>query len=172
VSNHQAQLLNEAGQLAREVISRFGQRGLSLATCESLTGGLIGATLTSVPGSSRVYRGGLITYHSDLKVALARVDAQWVAEAGVVNASTARQMAAGAAMACGADVAVAVTGVAGPDPSDGQPVGTVWMGLALPADWDEPSRAQSFEFPGDRGEIRAWTSLRSLQWLLEVASES
>lgn len=160
--------MSSAEGLAVDVIATLRERGLTLATCESLTGGLIGATLTSVPGASVVYRGGLITYHSALKVQLAQVDANLVNAHGVVNADTARQMAVGAAAACGADLCIAVTGVAGPDITDGEPVGTVWMGLAVAGH----SQAKKLELDGNRVEIRARTTCCALDWLLRVLSES
>jgi nicotinamide-nucleotide amidase len=142
--------------LATNVIKALHSRNLTLATCESLTGGKIGATLTSVPGSSQVFRGGLITYASDLKVKLAAVDAAWVAEHGVINEQTAIQMADGAKAACGSDIAVSVTGVAGPDGEDGVAPGVVWIGLALP---DRKTFATEYDFAsaGGREEIRAAT---------------
>src|SRR5659263_318210 len=101
-----------------------------LATRESVTGGGLGAAITAVPGASRVYRGGLITYASDLKVTLAGVDADLAAAKGVVNEDVARQMALGVRAVCSSDVGIATTGVAGPDPQEGQRVGTVWLAVA------------------------------------------
>ena len=98
---------------ALRLVHVLADAGLTVATCESLTGGLVGATITSIPGASAVFRGGLITYASDLKAALAGVDAQWIAEHGVVNDTTARQMATGCAHTCQADLGLACTGVAG-----------------------------------------------------------
>lgn len=160
----------DALALAQQVLAQLSRRGLTLGTCESLTGGAIGAAITSVAGASKVFRGGLITYATDLKVSLAGVDAAAAAQFGVVNERSAKQMAVGATRACRCDVAVAVTGVAGPDPSDGQPVGTVWVGLALPPGWDEPIRARKLNLAGDRGQIRAQTTSAALSWLAEVLS--
>ena len=115
-----------------EVISRLLARGQTVATCESLSGGLICAALTSVPGSSQVVRGGLITYASDLKTRLAGVSPSIIRDCGVVSAEVARAMAVGARGVCDATWAVAVTGVAGPGPSEGVPAGTVWLGVAGP----------------------------------------
>jgi nicotinamide-nucleotide amidase len=118
--------------LAAAVVAALRDRSQTLATAESLTGGLVGATLTDVPGASAVYRGGLIVYATGLKAALARVSAQTLATDGPVAASTAAELARGAAAACGADWGLATTGVAGPDPQDGHPVGQVFVAVAGP----------------------------------------
>ncbi|WCC80742.1 CinA family protein [Cutibacterium equinum] len=115
---------------ARRLIAQLGERGLTAATCESLTAGLVAATITTVPGASAVFRGGLVTYASDLKSTLAGVDAGWIAENGVINSTTAAQMALGCRQACRADVGLSCTGVAGPDPQDGEEAGTVFIGAA------------------------------------------
>ena len=122
--------------LAAVVVAALRQRSQTLATAESLTGGLVGATLTDVPGASAVYRGGLIMYATELKAELAGVSAQTLAADGPVAASTAAQLARGAATVCGADWGLATTGVAGPEPQDGHPVGQVFVAVAgpLPAD--------------------------------------
>lgn len=151
---------------AETLIARLAGRGCTLATCESLTGGMLGATLTAVPGASTVYRGGLITYASDLKAALAEVDSSWIAQHGVVNERTAAQMADGARRRCGAHWGIATTGVAGPTMQDGQPVGTVWIGLAGP---DREPFAQHYLFDGDRAAIRRDTVDAALALLLEVS---
>lgn len=151
---------------AARVISELKSRGLTLATCESLTGGGLGAAITAISGASVVYRGGLITYASDLKHTLASVDAAHIAEFGVINELTARQMAVGAAGNCRADIGIATTGVAGPDPQDGEMPGTVWLGLVLPAGWDERVRAKKVQLTGDRAAIREATISEALHWLL------
>jgi nicotinamide-nucleotide amidase len=150
---------------AAQVIQRLESRGLTLATCESLTGGGIGAALTSVPGASKVFRGGLITYASDLKTRLAGVDADWIGANGVINAETAIQMADGATAACQADVAVAVTGVAGPDPEDGVSPGRVWIGLAIRG---RETVAKPYDFSGNRDAIRMATVSAALQLILDA----
>jgi len=151
---------------AKTLVERLAHRGWTLATCESLTGGLLGATLTSVPGASTVYRGGLITYASDLKATLAQVDSTWIAQHGVVNEHTAAQMAEGARRSCGAHWGIATTGVAGPTMQDGESVGTVWIGLAGPG---VAPFAQRSLFDGDRAAIRRDTVDAALALLLEVS---
>ncbi len=118
--------------LAATVVTALKQLSQTLATAESLTGGLVGATLTDVPGASAVYRGGLIVYATELKAELARVSADTLASDGPVASSTAAQLALGAAAACGADWGLATTGVAGPEPQDGHPVGQVFVAVAGP----------------------------------------
>lgn len=157
--------------VAAQAIRLLAGGGWTLATCESLTGGGLGATLTTVPGSSRVFRGGLITYATDLKVSLAKVDADFAAANGVVNERTAKEMALGAAWQCRADVGLSTTGVAGPDAQDGVAVGTVWLGLALPARWDDRIRARRLDLEGDRGAIRTQTIAAALAWLIECLRE-
>ncbi|QYH19591.1 nicotinamide-nucleotide amidohydrolase family protein [Corynebacterium aquatimens] len=125
---------------ANTLIDELRAHGQTIAFCESLTAGLAAATLASVPGASDVLRGGLITYATDVKVGLANVDKHVLEECGPVSPAVAREMARGARAACGADWAVALTGVAGPDPQDGHPVGEVWIGLAGPH-WTASSAA-------------------------------
>lgn len=149
---------------AAEVLRRLNGIGATLATCESLTGGLLGATLTSVPGASTVYRGGLVTYATDLKHLLADVDTELLAREGAVAAPTARAMAAGARARCRADWAIAVTGVAGPDPQEGQPVGTVFIGISGPG----TDLVEQYQLPGDRQVVRATTVETALRQLLRV----
>ena len=95
----------ESGVEPRAVIRLLEQRHLTLATCESLTGGGVCAALTSVPGASAVVRGGIVTYASDLKAKLVGVDAGWIRDRGVINSRTAEQMALGTLDVCGVDVA-------------------------------------------------------------------
>lgn len=125
---------------AKLLIDALRNHHQTISFCESLTAGLATATLASVPGASDVLRGGLITYATDMKVALAGVNEAVIAEHGVVSAAVAREMARGCRKACETDWAVALTGVAGPDPQDGHPVGEVWIGLSGP-DWTASSLA-------------------------------
>ncbi|MEV2275179.1 nicotinamide-nucleotide amidohydrolase family protein [Nocardiopsis sp. NPDC049922] len=130
------------------------QAGTTCATAESLTGGLIGAHLTSVPGASTTYRGGVVTYATDTKAGLLGVPADLLAAHGAVHPDVAAHMALGVRRLLGADYGVAVTGVAGPDPQDGRPVGTVFAAVAAPAGTCE---VREFRFTGDRSGIRYHT---------------
>lgn len=156
--------------LAADVIKKMTERSLTLATCESLTGGGIGAALTSVPGASAVYRGGLVTYARDLKSSLAGVDEQLIADEGVVNELTAVQMAFGTQRRCNADWVVATTGVAGPETIDGVDVGTVWFAVVGPKVGMSPAPqyTQLTRFEGDREAIRAAAIEHAFAMLLRV----
>jgi nicotinamide-nucleotide amidase len=116
--------------LAHEVVTVLSARDCTVATAESLTGGLLAGALTSVPGASRVFRGGVVAYATDLKHELLGVDDALLARVGAVDQEVARQMATGVRTRLGADLGVATTGVAGPDPQDGHPPGTVWVAVA------------------------------------------
>jgi len=166
---------------AEAVVAALRDRSQTLATAESLTGGLVGATLTAVPGASEVYRGGLIVYATELKAELARVSPQTLAADGPVAASTAAQLARGAADVCGADWGLATTGVAGPDPQDGHPVGQVYVAVAGPPsdaslleelegspEGDAAGvRVRELSLAGDRAAIRDQTTRAVLQLLLD-----
>ncbi|MDI1457603.1 CinA family protein, partial [Streptomyces sp. ATE26] len=112
---------------ATELVRLLTVRGESLAVAESLTGGLVAAEITGVPGASKVFRGSVTAYATELKRELLGVDATLLAERGAVDPQVAGQMAAGVRKALGADWGLATTGVAGPDPQDGQSVGTVFV---------------------------------------------
>lgn len=124
--------LAAAQALASDIIAALRRAGHTIAFCESLTAGLASATMASVPGASDVLRGGLVTYASELKTSLAGVPASVIERHGAVHSSTARHMARGVRGACGADWGVALTGVAGPDPQDGRPVGEVFVAVSGP----------------------------------------
>lgn len=116
--------------LARRAVGLLDERGLWLATAESLTGGGLAAAVTDVPGASRVFRGGVVAYATDLKRTLLDVDGALLAGVGAVAAAVAAAMAEGVRRRLGADVGVATTGVAGPDPQDGHRPGTVFVAVA------------------------------------------
>ncbi|MFI8404806.1 CinA family protein [Streptomyces sp. NPDC090109] len=118
---------------AARVLALLAERGQTLAVAESLTGGLVAAELTGVPGASASFRGSVTAYATALKHELLGVDEALLAERGAVDPEVASQMAAGVRARLGADWGIATTGVAGPDPQDGQPVGTVYVAVAGPA---------------------------------------
>lgn len=149
---------------AADVLATLRGRGLTLATAESLTGGLVGAALTAVAGSSDVYRGGVVCYATDLKASLVGVPTALLDAQGPVAADTAAALAAGAARACGADVGAATTGVAGPTPQDGHPVGEVYVAVSLPG--SEP-QVRPLQLSGTRDEIRDATVVAVLALLRE-----
>jgi nicotinamide-nucleotide amidase len=145
--------------LAAVVLHQLEQASATLATAESCTGGLLAARLTAVPGSSRVFRGGVVAYHNDLKLELLGVGADLLAQHGAVSEAVARQMADGAARSLAADAAVAVTGIAGPDGGTAEkPRGTVWIAVR----WRDEVRAFTHVLPGGREDVRE----RTVQWAL------
>mgnify|MGYP001565107181 CR=1 FL=1 len=167
VGSHRLRVSSATESLAEAIISTLASYGATLATCESLTGGLVAAALTEVPGASVVFRGGLVTYATDLKVRLAGVSEPTVA-AGVVTRDTAIEMAIGARRNCGSDWAVATTGVAGPGPEGGVAVGTVWIAVVGPSiDPHEPlSVAEHHVFRGDRMTVRRAAVAEALSCLM------
>lgn len=151
---------------AAEVIRLLAAYRLTAATAESLTGGLLGQVLTEVPGASAVYRGGLITYATELKEVLAGVDPEVLESEGAVAAETALQMAAGCARVCSADWGMATTGVAGPEPQEDHPVGTVFVAVAR---GDGSGRAVSeLALSGGRQQIREQSVAAVLHLLREA----
>ncbi|SDU76139.1 CinA family protein [Jiangella alkaliphila] len=140
-----------------EVVRRLITAGRSVAVAESLTGGLVCAALTSVPGSSAVVRGGVVVYATELKATLAGVPEAVLAADGPVAASTAAAMADGVRVRLGASVGLATTGVAGPDPQDGHPPGTVHVAVATGGGVRVRSFTGESALPGDREQVRAAT---------------
>lgn len=138
--------------------------GKRLATAESLTGGGIGAAITSVSGASAVFAGGIISYTNEVKHKVLGVPVEILDSCGAVSAPVAKSMAEGARRVTGADVAVSVTGLAGPDGDEfGNPVGTVFIGYA-----DENTAfAREYHFDGDRAQVREQTICAALALILE-----
>ena len=156
-----------ASELSRSVITIATEKDIQVGTAESLTGGMIGSLLTSVPGSSAVYKGGVISYTNAIKEALLDVSASTLDTRGAVSEQTAMQMAEGARLTLGTDVAVSVTGLAGPDGDEyGNPVGTVWIGISSA----ESTQACKRLFSGDREAVRLQTSIAALESILETLS--
>lgn len=133
-----------------------------MATAESLTGGLLGAALTAVPGSSDVVRGGLVAYASDVKARQLGVDGELLAAGGPVQAAVAAQMARGVAVLLEADCGVGTTGVAGPGPADGHPAGTVFVAASLAG----TVRTRGLQLAGTRAHVRRATVDSALALLL------
>ncbi len=158
-------------QLAGRVVTELKAHGHTVATAESLTGGLLGATITEVPGASAVYRGGLVVYATDLKASLAGVDTETLDEEGAVSAGTAAQLARGAARRCGADWGLSTTGVAGPDDQEGHPPGTVFVGIRGPGEGHSRVSTVHLQLEGSRDEIRSQTVRLALYRLLELLQQ-
>ena len=139
-------------------------KGKTLATAESCTGGMIGAALTAVPGASKVYKGGIISYWSEVKQDLLGVDSEDLKNLGPVSAQVAGSMADGARKVLQTDYALSVTGLAGPDGDGfGKPVGTVFVGLSTRS----KTVARQFRFYGDREDIRTQAARAALEFILE-----
>ncbi len=176
-AGHAVALLGEEEILIRELITeRFGDiifgvdeetmedavatrllaRGATLAVAESLTGGLIASRLVNVAGASKWFRGGVVSYASEVKF-----DVLGVTRGPVVSASAAEEMAAGVRRVLGADVGLSVTGVAGPEEQDGQPAGTVFIGVAV----DDSVEHVLVHLPGDRPRVRAYSAISALDAL-------
>ncbi|MEV0561358.1 CinA family protein [Dactylosporangium sp. NPDC050588] len=151
---------------AAEVLATLQGRGETLAVAESLTGGLLAAEFVAVPGASVVFRGGMVAYATDLKAALLDVPPPLLNSHGPVDPSVAAAMAAGARERCDADWAAATTGVAGPDPQGGQPVGRVYVAVAGPL--PEHAAVRELTLPGDRSEVRAGAVEAAVTLLAEV----
>lgn len=149
---------------AEGVIGRLAELGLTVGTAESLTGGRLVATLVDVPGASAVVRGGVVAYATELKRSVLGVDAELLESHGPVHPEVARQMAVGARRILGADVGISTTGIAGPTSPDGQPIGTVHIGIAGAAG----IRIFSLRLTGDREQIRSESVRRALEAVRQV----
>ncbi|MEO5920419.1 MAG: CinA family protein [Pseudolysinimonas sp.] len=143
---------------AAELVAELTRRGLTIAVAESLTGGLLIAELIAVPGASVVVRGGVVAYATELKATLLGVDRDLLAASGPIHPDVAKQMAAGVRERLGADIGIATTGAAGPDPQDGHAPGEVWLGFAIGGDVS----AVGLALGGDRQTIRGDTVSESL----------
>ena len=146
---------------AKTIITLASEKDLTIATAESCTGGLIGAAITAIPGSSAVFKGGIIAYDNAVKTKLLGVSPSVLGKYGAVSQKTAERMAAGVRERLGVDIAISVTGIAGPGGgTEEKPVGTVWIGLATK---DEIS-ATRFEY-GDigRNKVRDVTCMDALK---------
>jgi len=155
--------------LAALVLAELERRQARLAVAESCTGGLVGERLTAVPGSSRVFVGGVVAYANDVKLELLGVSADVLGAHGAVSEEVAREMVAGAGRVFAAEAAVAVTGIAGPDGGTPEkPVGTVWI-AAL---WRGKVRAFHFVFPGEREVVRRRAAQAALEALRRTLAEA
>jgi nicotinamide-nucleotide amidase len=150
--------------VAARVLDVLAERGETLSTAESLTGGMLASLLTDVPGASRSLRGGVVAYASDLKESVLGVPAAVVAEHGVVSGPCAAAMAEGARRLTGSTYAVATTGVAGPDLQEGKPAGTVFVAVSAPSG----TMVRELHLSGDRDAVRRGACAGGLDALAEV----
>jgi len=156
--------MNGLYALAEKLVRLATERGVTLGTAESLTAGLIAATIADVPGASRVLVGGIVSYDPRIKRDLLGVPQEVIDGPGVVSEPCAKQMAVGARFALKADVTASATGVAGPSGGTPEaPVGTVYIGCATP----RFTRVERLQFTGDRGAVREQTVARALTMMLE-----
>jgi nicotinamide-nucleotide amidase len=142
------------------VLNLLEERGWTLGLAESVTGGLVGGRITSIAGASRVFKGGVISYASDVKFDVLGVEA-----GPVVSERAAMQMASGAQRVLGASVGLALTGVAGPEEQDGEPVGTLCVGVAFPSGQTFSTRSQ---LPGQRDQMRQFSVITALAFLRKL----
>lgn len=151
---------------ATRAVAVLRARGLTVATAESLTGGLVVAALTSVPGASEVVSGGVASYATELKIRVLGVPAHVIAEHGTVAKETALLMADGVRALAGTDVGIATTGVAGPGEIEGHPVGTVFVAVTR----ESHRQVRALHLQGSRDQIRRQTVEAALELTVEVLS--
>ena len=153
--------------VAEKLVALLKAQGLTCATAESCTGGGVGSAITAVPGSSSVFAGGVISYSNDVKREVLGVSADMLQNVGAVSAETAAQMAEGVRRLLKTDLAVSLTGIAGPDGgSDEKPVGLVWFGLAT----KDGVRTEKAIFRGNRAQVRAQAVTHALGMLTVAAT--
>ena len=152
--------------LAASILAELSRRGQTLASAESVTGGMIGALLTDIPGASANYLGGVISYATRLKATLAGVDRITLAEHGPDEERTAAEMARGVAERCDADWGLATTGVAGPEPQNGHQVGQVFVAVSQRA--SSALQVEELSLHGDRAMIRRQAASAALELLADA----
>jgi len=172
--------LGEIEAASRELGAALRARGLTIATAESCTGGAVAAALAAIPGASEYLRGGVVAYSAAVKVALLGVSDAIIEGDGVVSAACARAMARGARAACGADIGIATTGIAGPGGGEpGKPVGTVFMAVSYVSNVEgatalegmtalESTTAREMFYTGDRAAIIAAATRDALGMAREI----
>ena len=152
----------DVSSLEEVVITRLRQKGLTLSAAESCTGGLIAKRLTDVPGASAAFLGGVVSYTNAVKAGVLGVPRDLLEQYGAVSEPVARAMAEGVRRLTGSDLAVSVTGLAGPDGDDrGNPVGTVYLGLSLPGE----TLVRRLALGGDRSRIRLLAASSALDMI-------
>ncbi|MET8528049.1 CinA family protein [Micromonospora sp. NPDC005172] len=154
---------NATGSAAAGVVHSLSQRHETLATVESLTGGLLAASIVEIAGVSAIYRGGLVVYATELKATLAGVPGDLLAARGPVDPDVAAALAEGGRQRCGADWGLATTGVAGPEPQDGKPVGLVYVAVAGPTG----AEVRQLDLDGGRDRVRSAAVIEALRLLAE-----
>lgn len=149
---------------AARLVAEAVRRGQTVATAESLTGGALAAAIVDVPGASACFEGAVVSYSNRVKAEVLGVPEALLAERGSVDPDVALAMAEGVRRRLGTDWGVSTTGVAGPEPHDGKPVGTVYVGVAGPGG----STVHELDAPGERAAVRAATVVAALARLTEA----
>jgi nicotinamide-nucleotide amidase len=157
---------------AARLVALLTERGLTLGVAESLTGGALAAEIVSVPGASSAFLGGIVAYATPVKATVLGVDEALLEQHGPVHSEVAGQMADGVRAAVQvegrpADIGISTTGVAGPDSPDGQPVGTVWIGVST----SERTESHVFRFDGDRSAVREQSVHAAIATALRLLGE-
>ena len=150
--------------LAEEAVTEAIRRGLTVATAESLTAGMVAAVLADTPGASGMLQGGVVSYQNTVKADVLGVSRDLLDSVGAVDGRVAEAMAEGARRVCAADIGVSTTGVAGPEPHGGKDVGSVYIGVATAAG----ATSFGYSFEGNRPEIRGQACAAALERLLEA----
>ena len=154
--------------IAKKLANTLESKGLTISTAESCTGGMVGSTITALEGSSVYFLGGVISYSNEAKENLLMVDSKTLKSEGAVSSSVAEQMAKGASQKFNSDIAVSLTGIAGPGGgSPEKPVGTVWMGVSN----NNKTYSKLLQLTGDRESIRIQSTFHALSELLSQAGE-
>ncbi|NYE96741.1 nicotinamide-nucleotide amidase [Psychromicrobium silvestre] len=156
------------GPSTAELVASLIERGLSLATAESLTGGAVATELVGVPGVSATFQGGVVAYQNSVKASVLGVSEELLERVGSVDGEVAVQMALGVCRITGANVGLATTGAAGPEAHDGKAVGTVFLAVAL----NGVAQYREYHFDGDREAIRAQARHSALSLLADVVNSS
>ena len=155
--------------MIEELLEQLAGMGRTLAVAESLTGGMLAEQIVNVPGASEVFRGGVVAYVNEVKASVLGVSKKLLDSSGAVDPEVAGAMATGVVRLLGADIGIATTGVAGPDPSDGQQPGTVFIAVDVVPSGVEVVRGLKLE--GDRQQIREQAAAAAFALLAEVLAE-
>ncbi|CAN7298677.1 nicotinamide-nucleotide amidase [Arthrobacter sp. PvP023] len=153
-------------RIAEQAVTGAIGRGLTVATAESLTAGMVAAVLADTPGASGMLQGGVVSYQNSVKADVLGVPGELLDAVGSVDGDVAKAMAEGARRVCGADIGVSTTGVAGPEPHGGKDVGTVFVGIATA----DGTTSFGYVFEGNRADIRGQACAAALERLLEALS--
>lgn len=151
-------------ELAKRLVAEASLQGMTISFAESCTGGMIAASITDIPGASKVFLGSAVTYSNEAKTAVLGVDSGTIEKNGAVSSQCAGKMAEGARRIFGSDIALSVTGIAGPDGgSEEKPVGTVWFGISV----KDATYTFKKNFSGERSDIRGSAAYEAIASLLE-----